>query len=82
MRCYTCNTHFCYLCSSWLVPENPYLHFNQRGKGCFMRLWELEEGDDGTGGEGIFGGVRGAERDADNVDFWDRVDERGLHGDE
>ena len=49
MICFRCQTHFCYLCSSWLDPENPYEHFNKTAAGratqCFMRLWELEEGD-------------------------------------
>ncbi|KAL8421941.1 hypothetical protein RB596_002626 [Gaeumannomyces avenae] len=44
-----CETHFCYLCSAWLDPTNPYSHYNQqpggRITGCFGRLWELEEGD-------------------------------------
>lgn len=44
-----CGTHFCYLCSAWLDPTNPYSHYNQqpggRITGCFGRLWELEEGD-------------------------------------
>ncbi|KAH7318636.1 RWD domain-containing protein [Stachybotrys elegans] len=46
MRCSRCDTHFCYLCSSWLDPRNPYQHYNEQpgGKvtGCYMRLWELE----------------------------------------
>ncbi|KAI9685616.1 MAG: translation termination inhibitor protein itt1 [Bathelium mastoideum] len=63
MRCFQCATHFCYLCSDWLSAENPYAHFNQRGRDCYMRLWELEEGDNGQGG-GAFAGVRAAERDA------------------
>lgn len=45
MLCSRCNTHFCYLCSAWLEPKNPYQHFNQERSGCYMRLWELEEGD-------------------------------------
>lgn len=49
MRCFKCQTHFCYLCSAWLNPENPYQHFNVQPSGevnsCFMRLWELEGGD-------------------------------------
>ncbi|ODH52649.1 hypothetical protein GX48_01134 [Paracoccidioides brasiliensis] len=46
MICFKCNTHFCYLCSSWLFESNPYSHFNDPDGGCYMRLWELEEGDD------------------------------------
>ncbi|OCK85325.1 RWD-domain-containing protein, partial [Lepidopterella palustris CBS 459.81] len=60
MSCFQCKTHFCYLCSSWLNPNNPYEHFNQPEKPCYMRLWELEEGDDGNG-EVHFDGIRGAE---------------------
>jgi E3 ubiquitin-protein ligase RNF14 len=49
MRCFRCQTHFCYLCSAWLNPGNPYQHFNVQPSGqvngCFMRLWELEGGD-------------------------------------
>ncbi|KAK8152011.1 RWD domain-containing protein, partial [Phyllosticta citribraziliensis] len=45
MVCFQCRTHFCYLCSHWLEPENPYQHFNTEGAPCYMRLWELEEGD-------------------------------------
>lgn len=69
MICYTCGTHFCYLCSAWLDKQNPYRHFNTRSEGCYMRLWELEEGDEGIGEEGqgrgrneIFGGARAAEQ--------------------
>lgn len=49
MRCFRCQSHFCYLCSAWLNPENPYQHFNTQPGGevnsCYMRLWELEGGD-------------------------------------
>ncbi len=45
MICYRCQTHFCYLCSAWLNPSNPYQHFNEApgGKitGCYQRLWEV-----------------------------------------
>ncbi|KFA46349.1 hypothetical protein S40293_08635 [Stachybotrys chartarum IBT 40293] len=48
MRCSRCDTHFCYLCSSWLDPGNPYQHYNEQPNGkvtsCYMRLWE-DEGD-------------------------------------
>ncbi|PGH31730.1 E3 ubiquitin-protein ligase RNF14 [[Emmonsia] crescens] len=46
MICFKCNTHFCYLCSSWLFESNPYSHFNDPDGHCYMRLWELEEGHD------------------------------------
>ncbi|KAI6250634.1 E3 ubiquitin-protein ligase itt1 [Erysiphe necator] len=45
MICFRCNTHFCYLCSNWLSPSNPYKHYNTLSSSCYMRLWELEEGD-------------------------------------
>ena len=45
MICFKCNSHFCYLCSAWLDPDNPYKHFNTLWTPCHMRLWELEEGD-------------------------------------
>ncbi|GME59520.1 Ring finger protein [Neofusicoccum parvum] len=65
MCCFQCRSHFCYLCGAWLDPNNPYQHFNNKKTGCYMRLWELEEGDEG-GGDGNgnavrFDGVRGWE---------------------
>ncbi len=45
MICFKCNTHFCYLCSAWLDPGNPYKHYNEDKTQCFGRLWELEHGD-------------------------------------
>ncbi|MCJ1383569.1 translation termination inhibitor protein itt1 [Xylographa soralifera] len=45
MICFRCKNHFCYLCSAWLDPDNPYKHFNTLWTPCYMRLWELEEGD-------------------------------------
>ncbi|KAF8538237.1 RWD domain-containing protein [Trichophaea hybrida] len=41
-----CTTHFCFLCSAYLDPANPYVHFNTRGTDCYQRLWEGEEGDE------------------------------------
>lgn len=62
MICYRCRSHFCYLCSAWLDPANPYQHFNEMpgGKvtGCYMRLWELENGDGDDVDYGFAGGVR------------------------
>lgn len=46
MICFKCRTHFCYLCSSYLMESNPYAHFNDKHNQCYMRLWELEGGDD------------------------------------
>ncbi|KAK5122843.1 hypothetical protein LTR85_003758 [Meristemomyces frigidus] len=59
MKCFQCNTHFCYLCGAWLDGGNPYQHFNKAGTQCFQRLWELEEGDEGQNpgdGQGFAGG--------------------------
>ncbi|KAI0420262.1 RWD domain-containing protein [Xylaria grammica] len=60
MRCFRCYTHFCYLCSAWLDPSNPYKHFNTppsgEGNSCYMRLWELEDGDGNDVGIGYEGG--------------------------
>ncbi|KAJ8068462.1 hypothetical protein OCU04_004017 [Sclerotinia nivalis] len=60
MICFRCNSHFCYLCSAWLEPQNPYKHFNQETAGCFQRLWELEAGDGDDVGRGYNGGVQEA----------------------
>lgn len=60
MICSRCDTHFCYLCSAWLDPTNPYRHYNQQPNGkvtsCYMRLWELEGGDGDDVGLGFIGG--------------------------
>lgn len=60
MRCFRCQTHFCYLCSAWLNPDNPYQHYNTHPggvvNGCYMRLWELEGGDGNDVGAGYGGG--------------------------
>lgn len=68
MICYRCQTHFCYLCSAWLDPSNPYQHFNQQPNGrvtsCYMRLWELEGGDE-NGENGFAGGRVPQEAQAD-----------------
>ena len=58
MICFKCNTHFCYLCGAYLDKGNPYAHYNTKKNACFMRLWELEGGDDGDFGQ-AFGGGRG-----------------------
>ncbi|KAK4452286.1 hypothetical protein QBC34DRAFT_435620 [Podospora aff. communis PSN243] len=63
MICFRCNTHFCYLCSAWLDPMNPYRHFNVQPNGkvtsCYNRLWELEGGDGEGVGYGFDEGFRG-----------------------
>ncbi|PSR90820.1 RWD domain-domain-containing protein, partial [Coniella lustricola] len=49
MQCFRCQTHFCYLCSAWLDPKNPYQHYNEHNgtkTTCYMRLWDLENGDE------------------------------------
>lgn len=67
MICSRCDTHFCYLCSAWLDPGNPYRHYNQQENGkvtsCYMRLWELEGGDGDDVGIGFVGGRGGAVND-------------------
>ncbi|OTB07830.1 hypothetical protein M426DRAFT_317720 [Hypoxylon sp. CI-4A] len=78
MRCFKCMTHFCYLCSAWLDPSNPYQHFNVQPSGeqtgCYMRLWELEEGD----GEGVGQNFEGrAPRDANAAPAEDDQRRRG-----
>ncbi|KAI2641707.1 RWD-domain-containing protein [Hypomontagnella submonticulosa] len=82
MRCFRCQTHFCYLCSAWLDPSNPYQHFNVQpsGKvnGCYMRLWELEGGDGGDVGIG-YGGNAARQANAQAVQYGqhlERVRER------
>lgn len=62
MCCFQCRSHFCYLCGAWLDVGNPYQHFNNKKLSCFMRLWELEEGDEGgPDGNVRFEGGRGWE---------------------
>ncbi|WYZ38885.1 hypothetical protein EsH8_III_000799 [Colletotrichum jinshuiense] len=68
MICFRCASHFCYLCSAWLDPRNPYAHFNEQPNGkftsCYMRLWELEGGD----GDNVDNGFAGGQRQAQNAD--------------
>ncbi|KAL6719691.1 hypothetical protein ACLMJK_001612 [Lecanora helva] len=59
MICFKCDTHFCYLCGAYLDKSNPYQHYNTVKSGCYMRLWELEGGDDGEFGQGFAGGRNG-----------------------
>lgn len=40
MTCQICQTHFCFLCGSWVDPSHPYKHFNMQGNLCYMRLFE------------------------------------------
>jgi E3 ubiquitin-protein ligase RNF14 len=61
MICFKCETHFCYLCSAWLEPANPYQHYNLVTTSCYMRLWELEGGDGDDVGIGFVGGVQARE---------------------
>jgi E3 ubiquitin-protein ligase RNF14 len=63
MICFKCNTHFCYLCSAWLEPSNPYKHYNLETIDCYMRLWEFEGGDGDDVGIGYGGGVGGLYRE-------------------
>ncbi|OHE95954.1 RWD domain-containing protein [Colletotrichum orchidophilum] len=65
MICFRCASHFCYLCSAWLDPRNPYGHFNEQPNGkftsCYMRLWELEGGDGDNVDIGFAGGLQRAQ---------------------
>ncbi|KAL8704138.1 MAG: hypothetical protein Q9201_002688 [Fulgogasparrea decipioides] len=79
MICFKCNTHFCYLCSSWLDDGNPYEHFNNPKKSCYMRLWELEGGDEAGIGQG-FGGGFGVVNDDDDGDEDMAMGLFGQHG--
>jgi E3 ubiquitin-protein ligase RNF14 len=81
MICFRCNTHFCYLCSAWLEPENPYRHYNLETASCYMRLWELEAGDGDDVGIGFAGGVQVRERAAEPVELVEiREEEYVLDG--
>jgi E3 ubiquitin-protein ligase RNF14 len=64
MKCYQCNTHFCYLCGSWLSPDNPYPHYSKAGP-CHNKLWDMEGGDNGEGN--AFAGARHYEQLAREV---------------
>ncbi|KAL9102250.1 MAG: hypothetical protein Q9163_002586 [Psora crenata] len=75
MICLKCDTHYCYLCGAYLERENPYEHFNNKFKGCYMRLWELEGGDDGEIGHAFAGGPDGGPLDWDTDDDDDSDDE-------
>ncbi|RPB16165.1 RWD-domain-containing protein [Morchella conica CCBAS932] len=33
-----CQVHFCFLCSAYLSPSQPFKHFNTLGTECYMRL--------------------------------------------
>ena len=68
MICFKCNSHFCYLCSAWLEPSNPYKHYNMETTQCYMRLWELEAGDGDDVGIGFGGGVR-AQPEVAEIEF-------------
>ena len=74
MICFKCNTHFCYLCGSYLMKSNPYQHYNDRKNGCYMRLWELEGGDDGEFGHAFVGGGQDVQDDDSDEE------EELLHG--
>ncbi|KAF1979268.1 RWD-domain-containing protein [Bimuria novae-zelandiae CBS 107.79] len=62
ITCRQCRTHFCYLCSMQLSPENPYVHFNTEGTPCYEKLWVLKEGGDES--KVSFEGIRGMENRA------------------
>lgn len=76
---------------AWLDPANPYQHFNRQPDGsvtsCYMRLWELEEGDEN--GQYAFAGGRqqqeqqeaGGERQVEAV-FQPNEGEQDEHDDD
>lgn len=68
MICFKCNTHFCYLCGHYLDKSNPYQHYNTDKSSCYMRLWELEGGDDGEIGLAFGGGADEVPLDSDDED--------------
>ena len=74
MICFKCDTHFCYLCGAYLDKGNPYEHYNTKKSGCYMRLWELEAGDDGDFGQAFGGG--GVPHDIETDDEDELFDER------
>ena len=81
MRCYQCDTHFCYLCGDWLSPDNPYQHFNRAGFPCYQRLWDMEGGDNEEGN--AFVGARHWEQMAREVAREaDEADARALQAEE
>jgi hypothetical protein len=53
MLCAKCKTHFCYLCSAYLLSENPYKHYSDVEGTCYRRLWELEAGDGEVAGQNL-----------------------------
>lgn len=78
MICFKCDTHFCYLCGAYLDRGNPYEHYNTVKSSCYMRLWELEGGDDGEFGQGFEGGAGGADRLPLDFDFADDEDDNAA----
>lgn len=74
MKCFKCDTHFCYLCSAWLSETNPYHHFNDLTSACFNRLWDLEGGD-GVNPEG----AEALHRVPDALLFDDSSDDEDQH---
>lgn len=74
MICFKCKTHFCYLCSAYLMPDNPYKHFNDPKGTCYMRLWELEGGDGAADGVEVGGGMP-PPWEAEDLDSEDSEDE-------
>ena len=50
----------------YLEKGNPYTHFNDEKSSCYMRLWELEGGDDAEFGQAFAGGRDGAGWNSDD----------------
>ncbi|KAJ1917889.1 hypothetical protein H4219_002933 [Mycoemilia scoparia] len=39
MKCYSCGTHFCYVCGEYLSQNDPYSHFNSQYSPCYRLLF-------------------------------------------
>jgi len=77
MQCQRCETHFCYLCSAWLDPQNPYQHYNTEKTSCYQRLWELEGGD----GDDVGLAYEGGHHDAVPFDEGENIEGDNHHAD-
>jgi E3 ubiquitin-protein ligase RNF14 len=78
MICHVCKTHYCYLCSAYLMPDNPYRHYNETTSPCYMRLWELEGGDGADVGYAFEGGNADWEPEPSTDDSGDEFDDDDL----
>jgi E3 ubiquitin-protein ligase RNF14 len=78
MICHVCKTHYCYLCSAYLMPDNPYRHYNEAKSTCYMRLWELEGGDGADVGYAHEGGNADWEAEPSTDDEDDELEEENF----